>query len=95
MTLEVHEFIRRFLIHVLPKGFHRIRHYGLLASHVRAGHLTKIRTSLDLDAAEIESEDPATNDTSCPYRCHDCGGAMVIVESFEPTSRDPPIDKAA
>ena len=96
MTLEVDEFLRRFLIHILPKGFHRIRHYGVLASHVRAGHLAKIRTLLDVDPTEIEpSEDLTTNDTSYPYRCRDCGGVMVIVESFEPTSRDPPMYKAA
>ena len=93
MTLDVDEFIRRFLIHVLPRGFHRIRHYGLLASHLRAGHLAKIRALLDVDTAEIEpSDDQSANDTpASPYRCHDCGGEMVIVESFEPTSRDPPI----
>ena len=97
MTLDVDEFIRRFLIHVLPKGFHRIRHYGILASHLRAGHLAKIRALLDVDNAEIESsDDPSTSDTPpSPYRCHDCGGMMVIVETFTPTSRDPPMDKAA
>ena len=48
---------------------------------------------LDVDTAEIEpSDDQSANDTpASPYRCHDCGGEMVIVESFEPTSRDPPI----
>jgi hypothetical protein len=97
MTLEVDEFIRRFLIHVLPKGFHRIRHYGLLASHVRAGHLAKIRALLDVHTAEIErSGEQSTNDKpSSPYRCRDCGGPMVIVETFEPTSRDPPMLSAA
>ncbi len=92
MTLDVDEFIRRFLIHVLPKGFHRIRHYGLLASHLRRDQLAKIRALLDVDTDEIESnDDQSPNDTrSSPYRCHDCGGEMVIVETFDPMSRDPP-----
>ena len=93
--------MRRFLIHILPKGFHRIRHYGLLASHLRAGHLAKIRAVLDVDLTDIELaasvDDQATDDaTPCsPYRCPDCGGPMVIVETFEPTSRDPPMRRKA
>ena len=47
MTLATNEFIRRFLIHVLPKGFHRIRHYGLLASHVRRKNLVRLREVAD------------------------------------------------
>jgi hypothetical protein len=46
MTLNIHEFIRRFLIHVLPKGLHRIRHYRILAGHARAGNLARIREQL-------------------------------------------------
>ena len=48
MTLDTHEFIRRFLLHVLPKGFHRIRHYGLLASGVKAENLARMRALLDV-----------------------------------------------
>jgi Putative transposase len=47
MTLDLHEFIRRFLIHVLPTGFHRIRHYGLLAGGVKADNLALARKLLD------------------------------------------------
>jgi hypothetical protein len=46
MTLGVDEFIRRFLLHVLPRGFHRIRHYGLLASSARKASLTRVRELL-------------------------------------------------
>ena len=63
MTLDAHEFIRRFLIHTLPNGFHRIRHYGLLASGVKADNLVLARKLLDVappapEPADIASEPP-------------------------------------
>src|SRR4029077_7341609 len=80
MTLGADEFIRRFLLHVLPKGFHRIRHYGLLAS---AGCKANIARARELIAAPIETVDPA-RDTADPcdppdYRppCPCCGGRML------------------
>jgi len=82
MTLDAHEFIRRFLIHVLPKGFHRIRHYGLLAG-AKADNLARARNLLD--AAQPAPEpadtcsDPATPDRPCPC----CGSLMRIVEVFK------------
>ena len=87
MTLDAHEFIRRFLIHVLPKGFHRIRHYGLLASGVKAGNLALARKLLGGDPALPESDaeeatpaaDPGVQDRPCPC----CGAAMRIIEVFE------------
>jgi hypothetical protein len=83
MTLDPHEFIRRFLIHVLPKGFHRIRHYGLLASGVKADNLALARQLLDVAAPKPEPEDiasdPATPLESCPC----CGAAMRIIEVFK------------
>jgi putative transposase/transposase-like zinc-binding protein len=83
MTLDPHEFIRRFLIHVLPKGFHRIRHYGLLASGVKADNLALARKLLDVAAPKPEPEDiasdPATPLESCPC----CGAAMRIIEVFK------------
>jgi len=83
MTLDPHEFIRRFLIHVLPKGFHRIRHYGLLAGGVKADNLALARQLLDVAAPKPEPEDiasdPATPLKSCPC----CGAAMRIIEVFK------------
>ena len=87
MTLSADEFIRRFLLHVLPKGFHRIRHYGLLAS---AGCKANIARARQLMAAPIaEADPPAVHDTADPdattdHRppCPCCGGRMIIVEVF-------------
>jgi hypothetical protein len=83
MTLDAHEFIRRFLIHVLPKGFHRIRHYGLLASGVKADNLALARKLLDIappaPKPEDATADPATPNKPCPC----CGSAMHIIEVFK------------
>ena len=87
MTLAADEFIRRFLLHVLPKGFHRIRHYGLLAS---AGCKANIARAKELMAAPMPTADPQpANDTADPDamtshrpRCPCCGGRMIIVEVF-------------
>ena len=81
MTLDAHEFIRRVLIHVLPNGFHRIRHYGLLASGVKANNLVLARKLLDVapPAPEPAASDPATPATPCPC----CGAAMRIIEVFK------------
>jgi Putative transposase len=62
MTLETHEFIRRFLIHVLPKGFHRIRHYGLFANGARAETIARARELLAVAAPEAETDATATTD---------------------------------
>jgi hypothetical protein len=83
MTLDVGEFIRRFLIHVLPKGFHRIRHYGLFASSNRADTIAAAREFLNLavPAAEQAAEiDPAQ---ALTHPCPGCGGRMFVVETFE------------
>jgi len=85
MTLSADEFIRRFLLHVLPKGFHRIRHYGLLAS---AGCKANIARAKELMADPMPAVNPpAANDTVDPdamtdHRppCPCCGGRMIIVE---------------
>ena len=58
MTLAADEFIRRFLIHVLPAGFHRIRHYGLFASGTRAENIARARELLDAPAPQIQASDP-------------------------------------
>src|SRR5271155_2933080 len=85
MRLHPHEFIRRFLIHVLPKGFHRIRHYGLFASSNRAETIARARELLGLatPAAEETVEiDPATaQPLAQPCPC--CGGRMFVIETFD------------
>jgi putative transposase/transposase-like zinc-binding protein len=81
MTLTTDEFIRRFLIHVLPKGLHRIRHYGLFAKSACADNIARVRKLLA--AAKPEREPTtATVDQSKPT-CPCCGGRMIIIEVFE------------
>jgi hypothetical protein len=91
MTLETHEFIRRFLIHVLPPGFHRIRHYGLFANGQRRDAIARARQLLDVATSEAaETESAAVNneaevgDTAAipAQRCPCCGGRMMVVETF-------------
>ena len=81
MTLATDEFIRRFLAHVLPRGFHRIRHYGLLASSSRKTNLARARVLLEvaLPADDIAIEEPIDLRPPCPC----CGGHMIIIETFE------------
>jgi hypothetical protein len=87
MTLAIDEFIRRFLIHVLPKGFHRIRHYGLLASGNRAASIARARELLAVPPRPTEPEpaEAATLDEprTLPKPCPCCGGRMIIIEVFE------------
>jgi hypothetical protein len=87
MTLDTHEFIRRFLMHVLPKGFHRIRHYGLLANGNRAANIAKARELLAMPAPvkAAKPEKAAAPDEPCvlPRPCPCCGGRMLIIETFE------------
>lgn len=85
MTLGPHEFIRRFLIHILPKGFHRIRHYGLFANSNRADNLTRIRELLGVKADDDAGSDNTANDEpdALPQPCSCCGGTMRIIEVFE------------
>lgn len=86
MTLGTHEFIRRFLIHVLPKGFHRIRHYGLLAGGARQQRLARARELLDAasiatDPEEDDADDAPQSALAAPCPC--CGGRMILIETFE------------
>jgi hypothetical protein len=87
MTLAVDEFIRRFLIHVLPDGFHRIRHYGLFANGGRADNIARARQLLDASTPPPAIDDPdSTADSGpqiSPYPCPCCGGRMIIIETFE------------
>jgi hypothetical protein len=87
MTLAADEFIRRFLLHVLPSGFHRIRHYGLLAGPLRAQNIERARHLLAPSKVSPESA-PADADTDAEpassFRCCPCcGGRMIVVETFE------------
>jgi hypothetical protein len=87
MTLATAEFIRRFLIHVLPQGFHRIRHYGLLASSARAANIAQARCMLDVPAAQPEAVDTSCTEADDPkppaHPCPCCGGRMIIIETFQ------------
>lgn len=86
MTLSPEEFMRRFLLHVLPGGFHRIRHYGLLANAGRREHLAKARELLgvaasNVDAALLNTE--VSGDLVQPtFVCPCCGSPMRIIETF-------------
>jgi hypothetical protein len=84
MTLDAHEFMRRFLLHVLPGGFHRIRHYGLLANTGRREHLARARELLHVVPTATESHPPeaAAANIAPTFVCPHCGTAMIIVEVF-------------
>jgi hypothetical protein len=80
MTLAADEFIRRFLLHVLPKGFHRIRHYGLLASSGRQASLALARKLLAV--APPTDDDVPQEPTDARPPCPCCGGHMIVIETF-------------
>ena len=85
MSLPITEFIRRFLIHILPTGFHRIRHYGLFANGGRTRNIARARELLATPAPETddthtaEDKEPPILVQPCPH----CGGAMIVIETFE------------
>ena len=106
MRLATAEFIRRFLSHVLPRGFHRIRHYGIFANANRVSNITRIRDLLGTKPpqAQPNTKTNNTNDPSSSQRilrqpCPECGGPMIVVETFQrgqiPRSRAPPNRSAA
>ncbi len=108
MRLETSEFIRRFLLHVLPAGFHRIRHYGLFANSVRVGNIATIRRLLDAPPPDNEqtpaseaqhTEDGPFSGRTLRQPCPCCGGRMIVIETFTrgqmPRSRAPPVRSAA
>jgi hypothetical protein len=94
MTLDTHEFIRRFLMHVLPQGFHRIRYYGLLTSPTRANNIARIRELLAVPLNPIDAIKAATTKASTSaqpeqpkapeHPCPCCGSRMRIIETFLP-----------
>ncbi len=79
MSLDSGEFIRRFLLHVLPDGFHRIRHYGFLANGVRVAAIAKARALLAVAAPDQRASSAEAAAAPCPC----CGGRMIVVERFE------------
>jgi len=87
MTLDAHEFIRRFLMHVLPSGFHRIRHYGLFASGARARNIARARELLAASAQPNQNGGVNDGDEAEPtapsHPCPCCGGRMIVIETFE------------
>jgi Putative transposase len=99
MTLDTHEFIRRFLMHVLPQGFHRIRYYGWLTSQTRVKKIARIRELLAaplipidaIKAVNAKPEEPKAPEHPCPC----CGSNMRIIETFlrgqQPKHRPSPI----
>ncbi len=98
MTLATDEFIRRFLIHILPKGQHRIRHYGFFGNGTRAANIAVIRKLLRVKAPNTHhsDDDLAGNTDEQPHvlalPCPCCGGRLIIVEAFAPQQqlRAPP-----
>jgi hypothetical protein len=99
MTLKPDEFIRRFLIHVLPNGFHRIRHYGLLASSTKTETIARARELIAAaKSAQTTQKQQAPNSAAATdkpaHPCPCCGGRMSIIETFErgstPRYRPPP-----
>ena len=92
MTLAADEFMRRFLLHVLPGGFHRIRHYGLLANPVRRASLAKVRELLHV-AAEVDTLAHETViETRPAFICPHCGAPMIVIDILARTApiRAPP-----
>jgi hypothetical protein len=98
ITLSPHEFIRRFLLHVLPKGFHRIRHYGLFANGNRAANIARARELLGAPPRVVEPEEQKAGAPDeprvLPCPCPRCGGRMIVIEVFargcEPRYRPAP-----
>jgi hypothetical protein len=86
MTLDSAEFIRRFLLHVLPHRFHRIRHYGLFANGGRAQNLARVRQLLNVEAPQDQPVTETHHDPTPPLSqpCPNCGGPMIVIDTFKP-----------
>lgn len=84
MSLASDEFIRRFLLHVLPHGFHRIRHYGLFANAGRADNLDRARELLNvaIEDPPVSAVEPTDAAHDSIYTCPACGGPMIVIEVF-------------
>jgi hypothetical protein len=102
MTLKTDEFIRRFLQHVLPKGFHRIRHYGLFANAQRNDNLGRARALIKAEPTEQKAENELIareqgNEKPSTFTCRQCGAPLIVVEILVPqhAPRPPPENQAA
>jgi hypothetical protein len=84
MTLLATEFLRRFFLHVLPKGFVRIRHFGFLTNRHRASRLSLCRTLLSCEIPRPEAREPPTGTVS-PWHCPRCGTGMIIIRRLSST----------
>lgn len=85
MTLTPQEFMRRFLLHLLPAGFHRIRHFGLIANNGRREKLALARELLNVGPAAVAESKPAdvSRELARPtFLCAHCGGQMIVIETF-------------
>lgn len=94
MTLSLDEFLRRFLLHLLPKGFVRIRHFGFLANRRRSTLLPLCFEALDTVPPQTEPETSIAQESSPLWRCPKCGGPMVVIERLTPAQlqlRSPPL----
>ena len=98
MTLRADEFVRRFLLHVLPSGFHRIRHYGLLANPSRRENLARTRELLGVAPASIccSTNDVVAVPVPPTFVCRHCGSPMVIIDILQRSRpiRAPPAERA-
>ena len=92
MTLSTDEFMRRFLLHVLPSGFHRIRHYGLIANSGRRENLARARELLHVAPVEPKEMDVPNEAVTPTFVCRECGAAMVVtgILARTPHIRAPP-----
>ena len=85
MTLELYEFLRRFLLHVLPSGLHRIRHYGLFANAHRVDNLKRARALLAVEKTPHTDDPVADSDQLYAPTCPNCGAPMIVIETLLPT----------
>jgi hypothetical protein len=94
MTLSLDEFLRRFLLHLLPKGFVRIRHFGFLANRQRSMLLPLCFSALGTVPSQIEPETSPAQQSDPLWRCPKCGGPMVVIERLTAAQiqlRSPPL----
>jgi hypothetical protein len=95
MTVSLDEFLRRFLLHLLPKGFVRIRHFGFLANRRRSTLLPLCFAALDTVPSQIEPETSPAQESDPLWRCPKCGGPMAVIERLTAAQiqlRSPPLE---